>query len=182
MINKMVSTTSLLLIALIFCGSTLTGCASNPGWVETTGEPTVVTDAINIQDIEKASEDLANSLVAAPVIANANQPPVIDRKLMSFTNNSGQSFDSSQIFDKVINALNGKVQVQMVTDEMRKKAFFGNRKLPNAEYKIEIQLAHDTASDSRIKQKAYLFRMKLIHLETGRISWQDSVTIVKQKR
>lgn len=175
----------------------LAGCASpNAKYVDAQGPNTIVSlNQINIQDWNKAADDLVASLLASGVLDRApNQPAVM--AVSRIRNATQQMVDVDNLTKKIRVALNqtgkvvttttlgpdGKKEDDMAADVGAMGAFMSGEKqkttLPY--YTLSGKLLEDRASAGKVNQTTYTFQLSLTTVRDGLAVWEDEVQITKQ--
>lgn len=175
----------------------LAGCASpNAKYVDSQGPNTIVSlNQINIQDWNKAADDLVASLLASGVLDRApNQPAVM--AVSRIRNATQQMVDVDNLTKKIRVALNqtgkvvttttlgpdGKREDDMAADVGAMGAFMSGEKqkttLPY--YTLSGKLLEDRASAGKVNQTTYTFQLSLTTVRDGLAVWEDEVQITKQ--
>ncbi len=176
----------------------LAGCATSPNakYVDSQGPNTVVSlNQINIQDWNKAADQLVASLLASGVLERAPNLPAV-MAVSRIRNATQQMVDVDNLTKKIRVALNqtgkvvttttlgpdGKKEDAMAADVGAMDAFMSGEKqkttLPY--YTLSGKLLEDRASAGKVNQTTYTFQLSLTTVRDGLAVWEDEVQITKQ--
>lgn len=176
----------------------LVGCATSPNakYVDSQGPNTVVSlNQINIQDWNKAADQLVASLLASGVLERAPNLPAV-MAVSRIRNATQQMVDVDNLTKKIRVALNqtgkvvttttlgpdGKKEDAMAADVGAMDAFMSGEKqkttLPY--YTLSGKLLEDRASAGKVNQTTYTFQLSLTTVRDGLAVWEDEVQITKQ--
>lgn len=185
------------LVVIVASSLALSGCASKVKYGDASAVETTTVD-FGSTDLQSMAEKMVDSLLTFPPIVevtNARRPVVFVDKIK---NKTTEHIDTESITDTVSTKLlrSGKfrfvdmTKVQAVQEQMdyqmqsglvdpTKAVAFG--KQIGAEYMLYGNLSSIVKRDSDTKDVYYKFTMKLMHLESGIVEWQDEKEIRKTK-
>ena len=177
-----------------------TGCeTSEARYVDSKGPETIVSlDQINIQDWNRAAEQMVASLLASGVLERAPEQPAI-MAISRIVNNTQQQVDTDMLTKKIRVALNqsgkvrtsttvglgGKAEDPLAKDSGDMQAFMSGEKqqtkLPY--YTLSGKLLEDRARAGSTRQVTYTFQLSLTEVKSGLAVWEDEkqITIKGQK-
>jgi len=174
-----------------------TGCeTSEARYVDSKGPETIVSlDQINIQDWNRAAEQMVASLLASGVLERAPEQPAI-MAISRIVNNTQQQVDTDMLTKKIRVALNqsgkvvttttiglgGKAEDPLAKDSGDMQAFMSGEKqqtkLPY--YTLSGKLLEDRARAGSTRQVTYTFQLSLTEVKSGLAVWEDEKQITKQ--
>lgn len=186
-----------LLIAAVPAALLLSGCEStSAGYVDSKGPNTIVSlDQINIQDWNKAADEMVASLLTSGVLERAPSQPAI-MAVSRIVNNTQQQVDTDSLTKKIRIALNqsgkvvttttmglgGTAEDPMAKDAGEMAAMLEGKKqkttLPY--YTLSGKLLEDRAQAGRTRQVTYTFQISLTTVKDGLAVWEDEKQITKQ--
>jgi len=175
----------------------LTGCETTDArYVDSKGTSTIVSlDQIDIQDWNKAAEEMVASLLANGVLERAPEQPSI-MAISRIVNNTQQQIDTDSLTKKIRIALNqsgkvvttttlglgGKAEDPLAKDAAEMQAMLGGQKkvttLPF--YTLSGKLLEDRARAGSTRQVTYTFQLSLTTVKDGLAVWEDEKQITKQ--
>jgi uncharacterized protein (TIGR02722 family) len=186
--------------ALAAASLVITGCQStgNASYVESSGTETIVSlDKINIQDWNKAADDLVASLLISGALERAPEQPAI-LAISRIINNTQQQVDTDSLIKKIRIDLNksgkvmtattiglgGRAEDPLAKSEAEYAAFMNDDKeaapLPTPYFSLSGKLLEDRATRGSNKQVTYSFQLSLTEIRSGLAVWEDEVQITKQ--
>lgn len=185
-------------IAVISALSLTSGCQTTGGarYVDSGSNRTVVSlDQINIQDWDRAADDLVSSLLSSGVLERAPQQPAI-LAISRIVNNTQQIVDTDHLTRKIRVALNqtgkvvttttiglgGRVEDPLAAEAAQMQAFMGGgthqQAMPN--YTLSGKLLQDNARAGNTRQVSFIFQLSLTSVTDGVAVWEDEKVITKQ--
>ena len=186
-----------ILAATIAAALLIPGCASKPArYVDSKGPNTIVSlNQINIQDFEKAADDLVVDIIASGVLERAPQQPAI-MAISRITNQTTDNFDMDSLVKKIRAALlkTGKVVTTTtlaysgVEDPLARGIADKNAHLtgtpatPTPYYTLSGKILEDKARAGKTNQTTYIFQLTLTTVKDGLGVWEGEKLITKQGR
>lgn len=177
--------------AALFLG----GCETPAAYTDSKGTGTVVSlDQIDIQDWNRAADELVASLLASGVLERAPEQPAI-LAISRIVNNTMQQIDTDSLTKKIRVELNrsgktittttlglgGKAEDPLAKEAAEMQAMLGGQKktttLPY--YTLSGKLIEDRARAGRTRQVTYTFQMSLTTVKDGLAVWEDEKQITK---
>ncbi|HRE80309.1 MAG TPA: penicillin-binding protein activator LpoB [Opitutaceae bacterium] len=179
--------------AALFLG----GCETTDArYVDSKGTSTIVSlDQIDIQDWNKAADEMVASLLASGVLERAPEQPAV-LAISRIVNNTQQQVDTDSLTRKIRIALNqsgktlttttlglgGKAEDPLAKDAAEMQAMLGGQKktttLPN--YTLSGKLLEDRTRAGNTRQVTYTFQLALTTIRDGLAVWEDEKQITKQ--
>lgn len=170
------------------------GCGTTVEYGDAKAVETVTVD-FGSTDLQMIAEKMVRSMLAAPVIAEANRPVL---QVSAVRNQTGEHIDTKAITDKIRTTLiqSGKVQFtaadarQEMVDELQYQRDSGyvdpSTRTPvgrhvGASYLLTGDIASIRKSKDDTKDVYYKITLNLVDLETGLISWTDEKEIRKRE-
>ncbi len=177
----------------------VTGCESSGArYVETGGPDVIVSlDQIDIQDFERAADEMVQSLNASPKIRGTAQNPAI-LGITGVRNDTSDRFNTDLLTKRIRVALNktGRMETTMVVGpggNAEDPFAAGNRQAEDyltgrdtnpvadlPDYTLSGRIFEVGTRAGRTKQVSYDFQLSLTDRVTGRAVWEDVRTITKQ--
>ena len=177
--------------AALFLG----GCETPAAYTDSKVTGTVVTlDQIDIQDWNRAADELVASLLASGVLERAPEQPAI-LAISRIVNNTMQQIDTDSLTKKIRVELNrsgktittttlglgGKAEDPLAKEAAEMQAMLAGQKktttLPY--YTLSGKLIEDRARAGRTRQVTYTFQMSLTTVKDGLAVWEDEKQITK---
>ncbi len=184
----------LLLFAAAGLALAAAGCGTTVEYGDAKAVETVTVD-FGSTDLQMIAEKMVRSMLAAPVIAEANRPVL---QVSAVRNQTGEHIDTKAITDKIRTTLiqSGKVQFtaadarQEMVDELQYQRDSGYvdpstrtqiGRHVGASYLLTGDIASIRKSKDDTKDVYYKITLNLVDLETGLISWTDEKEIRKRE-
>lgn len=179
--------------AALFLG----GCETTDArYVDSKGTSTIVSlDQIDIQDWNKAADEMVASLLASGVLERAPEQPAV-LAISRIVNNTQQQVDTDSLTRKIRVALNqsgktittttlglgGKAEDPLAKEAAEMQAMLGGQKktttLPY--YTLSGKLLEDRTRAGKTRQVTYTFQLALTTVRDGLAIWEDEKQITKQ--
>lgn len=196
MITKKIKSTSAISVyiaSMIF----LSGCLQTAPVVkygDSKAVETVNTD-FGSTDMQQIAESMARSLLEAPVVLGAQQPPFVT--VADIKNKTSDYIDTKAISTKIRSQLtrSGRVrfvvsitEMQNQVDELKRQSQSGlyssqsasrMGNMTGSRYRVEGSISSIVKQNQKVKDVYYLFQLSLINNETGVLEWEDEKEIRK---
>ncbi len=173
----------------------LTGCNTGATYTDSKGTGTIVSlDQIDIQDWNRAAEEMVASLLASGVLERAPERPAV-MAVSRIVNNTLQQVDTDSLTKKIRIELNrsGKTITTTtlglgseVEDPLAKEVAEiqavsgGQRKVVTLPYyTLSGKLLEDRARAGSTRQVTYTFQLSLTTVKDGLAVWEDEKQITK---
>ncbi|MDA0803220.1 MAG: hypothetical protein O2819_05630 [Planctomycetota bacterium] len=186
--------TALITSTLSVVTLSLIGCGSPAKYVETGGTESIVSvGEVDIQDIQKASSGMLQSLIATGILNSSEHKPA--RLLISsVVNDTSSQFDVGEVIYRMREELVNSGQAQVDTtygsnaedkaaqEVAKRRAFTGQGASDTGEpdFSLTGRITQIKRSAGNTKQSTYTFRLTLTNLATGREVWTKTVDMTKQ--
>lgn len=184
--------------AIAICTAGLFACSSGPkvSYQDPNKVETITAD-YGSTDLQTLAESMTRSLLMAPAIANAVQPPLIT--VAPVKNKTSEYIDTGLITNKIETQLlkSGQVRFAVKASDMgnqvgeltRQNSGLYNKEtnakignMQGAQYRIEGEIGSIVKSDKNVKDVFYNLTLRLINNESGTYDWQDEKEIRKQQK
>ena len=184
----------LLLFFAVCLAAVEVGCGTTVEYGDAKAVETVTVD-FGSTDLQMIAEKMVRSMLAAPVIAEANRPVL---QVSAVRNQTGEHIDTKAITDKIRTTLtkSGRGQFtasdarQEMVDELQYQRDSGyvdpSTRTPmgrhvGASYLLTGDIASIRKSKDDTKDVYYKITLNLVDLETGLIAWTDEKEIRKRE-
>lgn len=176
----------LLALAAIF-----TGCASKAVYVDSQGPDTIVSlDQIDIQDWNRAADEMVRDLISSGRLEMAPDSPAI-MAVSRIINDTTYHVDTDLLIKKIRIALNqsGKVFTTStiaygnIEDPLAKELAAADASIPKQKtpyYTLSGKIIESYATAGRTKQITYTFQLSLTTVKDGIAIWEGERQITKQ--
>jgi hypothetical protein len=175
----------------------LSGCLQNAPVVrygDSKAVETVNTD-FGSTDMQQIAESMARSLLEAPVVLGAQQPPFVT--VADIKNKTSDYIDTKAISTKIRSQLTRSGRVRFVVsiaemqnqiDELKRQnqsGLYSNQSasrmgnMIGSRYRVEGSISSIVKQNQKVKDVYYLFQLSLINNETGVLEWEDEKEIRK---
>ncbi|MDG2422399.1 MAG: hypothetical protein P8M22_00320 [Phycisphaerales bacterium] len=174
----------------------LAGCGGQKAtYIETGGTQSIVSvGEVDIQDIQKASSGMINSMLATGVLKRAPHQParlVIDKVV----NDTSSRFDTGELLyrmrEQLVNsgqaqvegAYGGNAETQVAQNEMKRDAFLNGKSAADVfdpDFSLTGKISQIKRSAGKVRQTTYTFRLTLFDIRNGREVWTKTVDMTKQ--
>ena len=146
-------------------------------------------------DMQQIAESMARSLLEAPVVLGAQQPPFVT--VADIKNKTSDYIDTKAIATKIRSQLtrSGRVrfvvsiaEMQNQVDELKRQnqsGLYSNQStsrmgnMTGSRYRVEGSISSIVKQNQKVKDVYYLFQLSLINNETGVLEWEDEKEIRK---
>lgn len=197
--QKLLTTTALLLVAAVFLGA----CRNNPARrIDPDGTETITTyDKLDIQDATDAAGEMSESLLASGYLGQDGKPSII--AIDRYVNNTTQQIDRDEVIKKIRVTLNKAGVAQTLTtidargetggesniaskyarENIDAAPGDGNPVTPTElvpDYALTYKILENKAKAKRIRQTTFTFQMSLVDVRTGLAVWEDEKQVTKQ--
>ncbi len=185
-----------LVIALLAVGFLQTGCATPKSLYQ---DPTAVEEVgttFGSTDLQMIAEKMVDSLLSFPPIVQetAKRRPVMF--IERIKNKTSQHIDTESITDTIstkilrsgkfrfvdmdrINAVQEQIAFQKNSGMVSQESSLATGRQIGAEYMLYGNMSSIVKRNSDVKDVYYKFTLKLMHLESGILEWQDEKEIRK---
>ena len=171
-----------------------TGCQTGARYVESQGTDTIVSlDQIDIQDWNRAADEMVQSLLDSGVLERSPELPAI-MAVSRIVNDTQQQIDTDSLVKKIRVALNQSGKVVTTTTvglggvvddplalELKQQAGEGAIR-PMPFFTLSGKLLEDRARAGSTRQVTYTFQLSLTTVRDGLAVWEDEKQITKQGR
>ncbi len=173
----------------------LAGCETGATYTDSKGTGTIVSlDQIDIQDWNRAADEMVASLLASGVLERAPEQPAV-MAVSRIVNNTMQQVDTDSLTKKIRIELNrsgktittttlglgGKAEDPLAKEAAEMQAMLGGQKkvttLPY--YTLSGKLLEDRARAGSTRQVTYTFQLSLTTVKDGLAVWEDEKQITK---
>lgn len=183
-----------LFAAVIPAALFLTGCGTAT-YTDSKGTGTIVSlDQIDIQDWNRAADELVASLLASGVLERAPEQPAV-MAVSRIVNNTMQQVDTDSLIKKIRIELNrsgktittttlgfgGRVEDPLAKEvaELQARQSGQKRNLTLPYYTLSGKLLEDRARAGSTRQVTYTFQLALTTVKDGLAVWEDEKQISK---
>ncbi|MEE2906705.1 MAG: hypothetical protein VX527_02630 [Planctomycetota bacterium] len=170
-------------------------CGQKATYIETGGTQSIVSvGEVDIQDIQKASSGMMDSMLATGVLKRAPHQParvVIDKVV----NDTSSRFDTGELLyrmrEQLVNSGQAEVEggygsnaeTQVAQNEMKRKAFLEGKSAGDVfdpDFTLTGKISQIKRNAGNVRQTTYTFRLTLFNIRTGREAWTKTVDMTKQ--
>lgn len=173
----------------------LAGCETGATYTDSKGTGTIVSlDQIDIQDWNRAADEMVASLLASGVLERAPEQPAV-MAVSRIVNNTMQQVDTDSLTKKIRIELNrsgktittttlglgGRAEDPLAKEAAEMQAMLDGQKkattLPY--YTLSGKLIEDRARAGSTRQVTYTFQLSLTTVKDGLAVWEDEKQITK---
>lgn len=173
----------------------LAGCETGATYTDSKGTGTIVSlDQIDIQDWNRAADEMVASLLASGVLERAPEQPAV-MAVSRIVNNTMQQIDTDSLTKKIRIELNrsgktittttlglgGRAEDPLAKEAAEMQAMLDGQKkattLPY--YTLSGKLLEDRARAGSTRQVTYTFQLSLTTVKDGLAVWEDEKQITK---
>ena len=169
------------------------GCKSGAKYIETGGTQSVVSvGQVDIQDIQMASSELLQSMIATGVLKRSPTQPA--RLLINpIVNDTSSQFDVGELTYRMREQLVNSGQAQVITaygkytedpaalEELKRRSFeSGTQPDVEPDYTLSGKITQLTRNSGSTRQSTFTFRLTLTDPNTGLEVWTKLADVTKQ--
>lgn len=196
--KKNISIKILKTFTLFIVAFSLSNCASKIAYEDATETETVSID-FGSTDLQITAEKMVDSLLSFPPVVDitSKRRPVMF--VDSIKNKTTEHIDTESITDTIqtkvlrsgkfrfvdmtkVESVRKQLEFQQKSGMVRQDTAVALGRQIGAEYMLYGNLSSIVKRGGKVKDVYYKFTMKLMHLESGIVEWQDEKEIRKQKK
>lgn len=196
--KKNISIKILKTLTLFIVAFSLSNCASKIAYEDATETETVSID-FGSTDLQITAEKMVDSLLSFPPVVDitSKRRPVMF--VDSIKNKTTEHIDTESITDTIqtkvlrsgkfrfvdmtkVESVRKQLEFQQKSGMVRQDTAVALSRQIGAEYMLYGNLSSIVKRGGKVKDVYYKFTMKLMHLESGIVEWQDEKEIRKQKK
>lgn len=184
-------------MAVVAAGCLLAGCQQKAKYVDSSGPNTIVTvKEIDVQDWNRAAEEMINSLLTSGRIEATSQEPAV-MAISRIVNNTSEQVDTDLLTKKIRVALNQSGKVLTTTTvgvggraedplaaEVRSAKDAAEGVQTDArlavDYTLSGKIIQNRAKAGNVWETTYSFQLSLTDVNRGLAVWEEERQITKQ--